>query len=243
MASKFVYIRELLKDFPQRNFILIGDTGEMDPEIYTTIAREHPNQIVRIFIRDVTTVRVKDLPPEEPHASYLKTFPVLVSHFYEQYTSSPGSTASLASTKDNVREGGFLEALVFKQLEGAEHLDAKIPPDPTKLAEKQHDLVGSMYNDLEYLYSTLTPTAHPDNRPQVPTAVAHSAAVAKVPREHRTKEHEIVLRTPLEMFHERITLLTNGLPRGLFSLYTDVKQIMKDDTVGRAFKISERDRR
>ncbi|KAF0361203.1 actin cytoskeleton organization protein app1 [Gigaspora margarita] len=33
MESKFVYIRELLRDFPERKFILVGDTGEYDPEI------------------------------------------------------------------------------------------------------------------------------------------------------------------------------------------------------------------
>ena len=32
-ASKFMYIRELLKDFPRRKFILVGDSGELDPEM------------------------------------------------------------------------------------------------------------------------------------------------------------------------------------------------------------------
>jgi len=33
---------------------LIGDSGEQDPEIFGKIAREHPNRIVAIFIRNVT---------------------------------------------------------------------------------------------------------------------------------------------------------------------------------------------
>jgi phosphatidate phosphatase APP1 len=47
-------IRSLLSRFPKRNFLLVGDSGEQDPEIYGQIAREFPTQIQRIFIRDVT---------------------------------------------------------------------------------------------------------------------------------------------------------------------------------------------
>ncbi|MBI3191475.1 MAG: DUF2183 domain-containing protein, partial [Pedosphaera parvula] len=32
--------------------VLVGDAGERDPEIYGQLARNHPDQIVRIFIRE-----------------------------------------------------------------------------------------------------------------------------------------------------------------------------------------------
>ena len=47
-------IEPLLKQFPQRKFILIGDSGERDPEIYGALARKFPEQITQIYIRDVT---------------------------------------------------------------------------------------------------------------------------------------------------------------------------------------------
>lgn len=47
-------IEPLLKRSPQRRFVLIGDSGERDPEIYAASARKHPHQIARIYIRDVT---------------------------------------------------------------------------------------------------------------------------------------------------------------------------------------------
>jgi phosphatidate phosphatase APP1 len=53
-ATKLAAITPLLNAFPQRQFILIGDSGEQDPEIYGQIARQHPGQIVGIFIRNVT---------------------------------------------------------------------------------------------------------------------------------------------------------------------------------------------
>ncbi len=46
-------IQRILADFPGRRFILVGDSGEQDPEIYGAIARKHPDQIERILIRNV----------------------------------------------------------------------------------------------------------------------------------------------------------------------------------------------
>ncbi len=51
---KLVTIEPLLKSWPERRFILIGDTGEKDPEVYGELARRHPAQIERIWLRNVT---------------------------------------------------------------------------------------------------------------------------------------------------------------------------------------------
>jgi hypothetical protein len=47
-------IGDLLEKFPNRRFVLVGDSGEKDPEIYARLAKKYPAQIERIFIRDVT---------------------------------------------------------------------------------------------------------------------------------------------------------------------------------------------
>ncbi|KAL9559716.1 hypothetical protein MBANPS3_000286 [Mucor bainieri] len=54
-------ILKILADFPQRRFVLIGDSGEIDLEIYTRIASEFPDQILKIYIRDVTTPDAKTI--------------------------------------------------------------------------------------------------------------------------------------------------------------------------------------
>lgn len=51
---KHKQIRGLLTQFPERQFILIGDSGESDPEIYADVTRDFPDRILHIFIRDVT---------------------------------------------------------------------------------------------------------------------------------------------------------------------------------------------
>lgn len=47
-------IEKLLMAYPKRQFILIGDSGEADPEIYADMMRRHPEQISCIAIRNVT---------------------------------------------------------------------------------------------------------------------------------------------------------------------------------------------
>ena len=45
----------LARDFPERKFILIGDSGEADLEVYTDFVVENPGRVLAVYIRDVTT--------------------------------------------------------------------------------------------------------------------------------------------------------------------------------------------
>jgi phosphatidate phosphatase APP1 len=54
IAYKVPLIERYLLDFPSRQFILVGDSGEKDPEIYGIIARRYPEQVKEIWIRNVT---------------------------------------------------------------------------------------------------------------------------------------------------------------------------------------------
>jgi phosphatidate phosphatase APP1 len=50
---KLALIRQALDLYANLPFILIGDSGQKDPEIYARIVREHPGRILAIYIRDV----------------------------------------------------------------------------------------------------------------------------------------------------------------------------------------------
>ncbi|KAF7716769.1 Uncharacterized protein PECH_008806 [Penicillium ucsense] len=52
-------LEQILRDFPERKFILVGDSGEADLEVYTEVVLANPGRILGIFIRDVTTVEKK----------------------------------------------------------------------------------------------------------------------------------------------------------------------------------------
>ncbi len=46
-------IREILDLHPDLPFVLVGDSGERDPEIYAEIVRAHPDRILAVYIREV----------------------------------------------------------------------------------------------------------------------------------------------------------------------------------------------
>lgn len=50
---KLEHIEGILAAYPAVRFVLIGDDGERDPEIYNEIHRRHPERVVAIWIRRV----------------------------------------------------------------------------------------------------------------------------------------------------------------------------------------------
>lgn len=53
-------LEQIMQDFPYRKFILVGDSGEADLEVYTELALAYPGRVLGIFIRDITTPEKKD---------------------------------------------------------------------------------------------------------------------------------------------------------------------------------------
>ncbi|MGH6897493.1 MAG: App1 family protein [Geminicoccaceae bacterium] len=51
---KLELIRNMLSLYRDLPFILIGDSGQRDPEIYARIVREHPGRVLAIYIRNVS---------------------------------------------------------------------------------------------------------------------------------------------------------------------------------------------
>ena len=74
LKTKQQVIAPIVEAYPKRQFVLVGDSGEKDPEVYGSIARRYPDQIRDIHIRDVTgesadTARYQEafqgVPPEK----------------------------------------------------------------------------------------------------------------------------------------------------------------------------------
>lgn len=53
VSYKLGCIRPILDLYPKLKFILIGDSGEKDPEIYRQVVREYPGRILAIYIRKI----------------------------------------------------------------------------------------------------------------------------------------------------------------------------------------------
>ncbi|KAL3780074.1 hypothetical protein HJC23_007323 [Cyclotella cryptica] len=68
LEYKLHQIEPLLQMFPRRKFILIGDSGEKDPEVYKELMRRYPDQIEKIWIRNVNEAgdgRMEGVPREK----------------------------------------------------------------------------------------------------------------------------------------------------------------------------------
>lgn len=59
---KMKSIRQIMDTFPALPFILIGDSGQEDPEIYRDVVKQFPNRILAIYIRNVSR------KPQRPEA-------------------------------------------------------------------------------------------------------------------------------------------------------------------------------
>ncbi len=52
-AHKGEAIREIMGTYPSLPFILIGDSGQQDPEIYHQVVHDFPDRIIAVYVRDV----------------------------------------------------------------------------------------------------------------------------------------------------------------------------------------------
>ncbi len=77
---KGTVIREIFDTYPELPFLLVGDSGQEDPEIYAALVRERPGRVKAVYIRNVT-----------PHAERLARIEALAREI-----TAAGSTLVLA---------------------------------------------------------------------------------------------------------------------------------------------------
>ncbi|MBS9522445.1 DUF2183 domain-containing protein [Litoribacter alkaliphilus] len=65
---KLTQIEHIFEVYPDLKFVLIGDSGQKDPEIYLQAVRDFPGRVKRIYIRNVSTykreAKVKEIGQE-----------------------------------------------------------------------------------------------------------------------------------------------------------------------------------
>lgn len=71
-------ITTILRAYPRRSFVLVGDSGEQDPEVYGELARRQPRQIAHIAIRNITK---ETLAGERMKAAFRNVAPERVTLF------------------------------------------------------------------------------------------------------------------------------------------------------------------
>lgn len=64
-SHKLEAIRQILDTYPDLPFLLLGDSGQQDPEIYAEVVSRYPQRILGIYIRDVTGLAARRASIEE----------------------------------------------------------------------------------------------------------------------------------------------------------------------------------
>lgn len=61
-SYKLGEVEQLIKLYPHMTWVLFGDNGEQDPEVYQRIRRKYPKKIKAIYIRDVKSGNISERP-------------------------------------------------------------------------------------------------------------------------------------------------------------------------------------
>ena len=77
-THKLAMIRKILDVNPQLPFVLIGDSGQQDPEIYAQVVRENPGRIRAVYIRDVSKDQRDESVRELIHSTEAYDVPMLL---------------------------------------------------------------------------------------------------------------------------------------------------------------------
>jgi len=108
---KLEKIEKILRAYPTLPFVLIGDSGERDPEIYAEILRRHPQSVKVIYIRNVNPdparIEALDLLAERVAASGAQLVLTSDSAAAAAHAVSEGLIAAeaLAAVREEKRSG------------------------------------------------------------------------------------------------------------------------------------------
>ena len=114
-------IRRLMDDYPDLPFVLIGDSGQEDPETYRDIVRERPDRVRAVLVRDVTEPaldrEVRRIVVsgggqiELPSAKVAAAVPTIEDAYDVRVNVRAATFTDLLAANDNPEEAGTVEGL------------------------------------------------------------------------------------------------------------------------------------
>ncbi|KAL3425938.1 hypothetical protein PVAG01_02729 [Phlyctema vagabunda] len=165
---------KIFHDFPDRKFLLMGDSGEADLEVYTEMVLANPGRVIGIFIRDVTT-------PEYSGFFDAATGPLTNDRWRgdEQYSGaqsiSPNKGVNSASVPDVPEQRPTLppriqSEAVLQTSDGPQMgtlIDLSDEPEPSSVHESHRKLMPRSMSTFEALESPRRRSA-PDGSSRAP---------------------------------------------------------------------------
>ena len=122
---KLEAIRRILGLFPALPFLLIGDSGQEDPEIYHRVVRENPDRIRAVYIRNVT-----------PHPERLDAIRRLVKEVEDAGSALVLADDTLAAAR-HAAERGWISPDALSEIGEVAHAEAPAPEAGTKEVNRE----------------------------------------------------------------------------------------------------------
>ncbi|KAF2966686.1 hypothetical protein GQX73_g6885 [Xylaria multiplex] len=160
-------LEKIMNDFPERKFLLVGDSGEADLEVYTELAAAYPGRIKGIFIRDVTT-------PEQP-GYFDAAYDTRESRNVSRVTLNLRDQKSRSSSKDDLKRRPALpprDTAASKTESCAMGDLIDLSDNPTPITRTQS---GSIVPSAEQISKLGAQTANPRGRTPPPKPAKPSA--------------------------------------------------------------------
>ncbi|KAG0208910.1 hypothetical protein BGX28_000229 [Mortierella sp. GBA30] len=229
-------ICEILRDFPERKFILVGDSGEIDMEIYTEMARMFPDQIFKIFIRDITTTRLKEAQVRQaagpPTSSRLVSMlPRTTGLFSRQANdTSADFTDDLATDlQGGTTVGSFLNPKLEASTQSVRPLPGAEKRGNMENRKEGGALRGGTHREdfASEAATSRTTTAAASSGTGWPSIVS----LDDEPMPGAAAVESPVSKTPLEVWLERIEECQKKLPEGMLTFFEDARELQSSPIV------------
>jgi phosphatidate phosphatase APP1 len=130
-GHKLEAIRRILDLYPSLPFLLIGDSGQEDPEIYHRVVHDHPDRILAVYIRSVT-----------PRAGRAEAVRALAAE-----VEAAGSTLLLGddtlAAARHAAERGWITAAALAEVEAESRAEHRGTPPGTDAANRAASTEGA----------------------------------------------------------------------------------------------------
>jgi hypothetical protein len=218
-ARKRAGVLDVLDSFPFSRFLLVGDSGEQDLELYAQLAFERPRQVLAVFVRDVgadgPTPPLDDptgalaLTPDSP-VDALQSTPlaaggggILAASLRRSDTVASGSSDLAPPQPPYAEPAAGAEAVTPRRssLSSDAATPRAVPYAPYKSKASRAGSVSSLRSTLSSGSGYFAPARSPNTQTSFPGAVAEqpehefpptpSVADAERGREKRGKEPQL----------------------------------------------------
>lgn len=123
-THKLAAFQRILHTYPMLPFILIGDSGQEDPEIYAEVVKTYPGRIRAIYIRDVSTA-ARDAAVQK-----------LIAEAHKHQVEMLLVPDTLAAAHHAVQRG-FIQAAALPTIDQEQRKDVAAPDDLELLVEEK----------------------------------------------------------------------------------------------------------